>query len=99
MHEYHIKNREILSEKKKIYRANNKDKICEQKKIYREMNKEKICERSKKYYEANKEIINEKNKQKITCECGSICRRNDLRRHERTKKHIDFINNQNSNPI
>ena len=99
MHEYHIKNREILSEKKKIYRANNKDKICEQKKIYREMNKEKICERSKKYYEANKEIINEKNKQKITCECGSICRRNDLRRHERSKKHIDFINNQNSNPI
>ena len=40
-----------------------------------------------------------KNTQKITCECGSICRRNDLRRHERTKKHIDFINNQNSNPI
>ena len=84
MDEYYIKNRE---------------KIVEKGKIYREINKEIISERMKKIYEANKEITSEKRKEKVTCECGSICRKDGLREHKKTIKHIDFINNQNSNPI
>jgi len=52
-------------------------------------------EYKKEYYEENKEQILEKqkeyNKEKITCECGSICRQGDISHHKKTKKHIDFI--------
>jgi len=34
-------------------------------------------------YQKNKEKINEK----ITCPCGSVVSKKDIRRHERTKKH------------
>lgn len=66
-------------------------------------NKDKI----KEYYEINKEKINLKRKKKIRCACGSYIRRSDLRRHEKTKKHIrfikaqinDLVNNFNNNLI
>ena len=54
------------------------------------------------YYIRNFKCINKNiplRKVKVTCECGSICRKDGLREHKKTKKHIDFINNQNSNPI
>jgi len=35
----------------------------------------------------------------VTCECGSICRKDLLVKHKKTIKHTDFINNQNLNPI
>ena len=51
------------------------------------------------YHIKNKEIILEKKKEKVTCECGSICRKDGITEHKKSKKHIDFINNQNLNPI
>ena len=52
----------------------------------------------KEYYQAyrraNKERIKEQDKQKIECDCGSIVRRRDIARHNRTKKHSDYkLNN------
>ena len=46
----------------------------------------------KEWREANKEKISEKRKEKYTCACGSILRKADKARHERTKKHQEFIN-------
>ena len=97
--ENYKRNREHLLEKSKEYSLKNKEKKDEYNKEYQIKNKEKICERRKELYEANKETINEKRKVKVTCECGSICRKDGLREHKKTKKHIDFINIQNSNPI
>ena len=79
----------------KEYNIKNKDKNIEYQKDYQKKNKEKISIRKKAYDEENKE----KRKVKITCECGSVCRKYEIRRHEKSKKHIDFINNQNLNPI
>ena len=46
------------------------------------------------YNQANKERIKERDKQKIECECGSIVRRRDITRHNRTKKHSNYkLNN------
>jgi len=59
----------------------------------------KVNEFMHEYNMKNKEKIEEKRKVKVTCECGSICRKDGLREHKKTKKHIDFINNQNLNPI
>lgn len=47
----------------------------------------------KEHRESNKEKI-EANKEKINCDCGSSFRRSDIRRHERTKKHIAFMDQQ-----
>ena len=63
-------------------------------KAYRQANKEKLKEYKQEYWQANKAEILEQNKEKIECECGSIVRRSDIARHNRTKKHSDYkLNN------
>ena len=76
-HEYYQKNREHISEKKKEYHLNNKDKRNEYHKEYHEQNRDRILERER---------------QKVSCPCGSSVRHSDIRRHERCKKHQDYIN-------
>ena len=73
----------------KIYRENNKDKIKEKKKQYRENNKDKIKEKKKQNYEKNKEQLNQRRKElKFCIICKSSGRKNDFKRHIRTKTHI-----------
>jgi hypothetical protein len=95
---------EIEEEKcRKELQANLNDRRChrteEEKKEYQkeydknyyEANKETKAERNKIYYENNKEKIAEKSKEKMTCVCGSAFRFCAKSRHEKTKKHCDFI--------
>ena len=56
----------------------------EYQKEYREENKEDKKEYNKIYREKNKEQI-------VTCCCGSVCGKYEIRRHELTKKHIKYI--------
>ena len=79
---------EEKKEYKKQYREGNKEKNKE----YRETNKERIQEIKKEYYETNKNTILEKLKEKITCKCGCEVVKHHKARHERTKKHLDLIN-------
>lgn len=79
------------------YYNENKDAIKEHKKQYYNDNQEKILEKKKEYYHNNKEQIAEKNKEQIMCECGSSIRKKELFRHYKSKKHINFINQQQSN--
>lgn len=79
-------------EKYKQYRLDNKEKTKIYDKQYRIDNEEKIKERYKVYYDTNKEKIKERKKLKITCECGSLVRKSDIRKHERSDKHFDFMN-------
>ena len=79
---------EEKKEYKKQYREGNKEKNKE----YREANKERIQEIKKEYYETNKNTILEKLKEKITCKCGCEVVKHHKARHERTKKHLDLIN-------
>jgi group I intron endonuclease len=55
--------------------------------------KKERCERSKKFYEEHKKNILEKQKIKITCDCGTICSIGTKARHNKSKKHQDYINN------
>jgi len=83
---------------KKEWGLKNKERLSEKSKEYREKNKEKLSEKRKEYYEKNKEEISEKHKeyasQKYTCICGLTMRRDSKNRHEKTKKHIRFIESQ-----
>jgi hypothetical protein len=51
--------------------------------------------RQKKYRESNKEIINAKQNQQYTCACGGNYQHSHKSKHERTKKHIKYLEEQN----
>jgi len=63
-------------------------------KEYREDYKEALIQQNKQYRQANRDKIKARKKIKITCECGSVVRKNDIARHRRTHKHQRFINQQ-----
>jgi group I intron endonuclease len=88
-----VLNFEIAGRTKQEYREENKEKYEEYYKIYRSTNNDKIKEYKKEYYVNNKEEVIEKRKEEITCECGSTFRKCDISRHNKTKKHQDFIAN------
>tara|TARA_R110000823_G_C15775121_1_gene484483 strand:+ start:261 stop:830 length:570 start_codon:yes stop_codon:yes gene_type:complete len=71
--------------------------------IHYEKNIKKLLEYYKKYYYDNKEKIKERKKnyreeikKKYTCECGSILSIGKKARHIKTKKHQDYIKNNNN---
>jgi hypothetical protein len=70
-------------EKMKQYREDHKDKH----KQYREDHKDNYKQLHRKWYQDNKEALN----QKGLCQCGSVYSQVHKLRHERSKKHIDFI--------
>lgn len=86
-------NKETIKENNKEWREDNKEKIKEKKKEYHLNNKEKIAEKRKQRYEKNKKEISEKAKQKFNCECGGKYTLHHRARHFRTKKHIEFLEN------
>jgi hypothetical protein len=89
--EYREANKEHLAQIGKEYREVNKDKIKEVKKTYYDANKEKIKERVREYRETNKQVINKKPRHKITCECGKQFLINNKPRHEKSEKHLAYI--------
>jgi len=95
--EYYENNKEKIKVREKIYREQNKEKLqqyreknkektAEYDKKYRQNNKEKLKVRDKLYYENNKDRL----KETLTCSiCGSIVRKDGIKRHQRGKKCLD----------
>jgi hypothetical protein len=86
----------------KQYNEENKEKITEYRKEYYNMNKETHCQQMKQHYEANKEVIKERHKkyyvtnkekfnQKYKCKCGGQYTHTNKTKHEKTKKHIQYM--------
>ena len=86
---YYQEHREEILEKKRLYHIENKAIIADKNKIHYQKNREELLKKDKIYYENNKEKI----KEKIICPCGGIYRKTAEARHFRTKKHIEFIEN------
>ena len=85
-------NKNYLKEYRKNHYHKNKEKNTLQNKIYRENNREKIKEIHKRYREKNKEKIRENTKQKVKCNvCDCMIRKCGIRRHEKSKKHINNL--------
>ena len=63
-----------------------------QKKEYYERNRDKIKERDRERYWKNRCSILEALAETFCCQCGSVCRKADKARHERTKKHQTYVN-------
>lgn len=91
--EYREENRELIRERDKIYYENNRELLLEKKKVYRENNREILSEKKKINYYKNRELLLEKKKQKVCCcICGSFVGKDDLCKHQRTQKCINFKN-------
>ena len=103
---YYQNNRNALNLKTRKYYENNKSKIKEQNKIYRDKNKEKQKEYQKQYSKdykgKNKEKIKNDNKEyyeriknklteKHNCPCGSCIQKREIRNHEKSKKHLAYL--------
>ena len=75
---------EATKEKTKIrvreYYLNN----CEKNKLQR-------TEYAKQYWQLNREEIIKKTAEKVQCNCGSTVRKDDLKRHKTSKKHLNFM--------
>jgi hypothetical protein len=89
--QYYEDNREKLQEHLKEYREDNREKKQKYNKEYRDNNKEKIQENMEEYYETNKTTILEKKRKIVKCECGCEVVKQNIKQHQRTKKHIDLM--------
>jgi hypothetical protein len=82
--QYRIDNKEKNKEYYKEYYNNNKEYCLQYEKQYYNDNKEYKKEYNKQYYNDNKE----KTKEKVICECGCEIRKDILKRHQKTTKHL-----------
>ena len=55
-------------------------------------NKEELALKKKQYRQDNQTKYNEYNMRKFKCDCGSTYSYSQKARHERTNKHIKYIN-------
>ena len=55
---------------------------------WRKQHPEKITEYCQRYYAANKQKRHDYCTEKVTCECGTIVSRVNLRVHRKSKQHI-----------
>ena len=92
---WYEENLDYCKEKNRKYKEENLDKIKENNKKYYDENLDKIKENKKKYYEKNSDCFKEKNRITINCEiCNCIITKCNLTRHEKSKKHLNNLINQ-----
>lgn len=96
---YYEKNKEICNEKSNLYYHNNKEYFEKKRKEYYELHKEELAQKKKIYRELNKDKIKEQNSEVIKCLCGSSFTKKSKARHEKTLKHLDYINDLTNKPI
>ena len=101
LQEWKEDNAEKMREYHKQYREEHGETLREHHRQYWNEKKDGINERRHENYSNNKEIFKEqrekhreRRREKVECECGSSVCRSDLSTHRRSKKHQEFINNQ-----
>jgi hypothetical protein len=110
--QYRKNNYEKLSKDQKIRRENNKDYIKEWKKQhyeankgairakhkeYREKHRDVVLEKKKRYYHQNREKILQQMVEEVVCTiCGCTGLKTNIKRHERTKKHLQALEQQSN---
>ena len=92
---YREMNKDKMKYVQKQYRANNIEQAKEYKRLHYEKNKDKIKEQVAMYNLINKEKVTARQRQEIICECGVTYTRNHKARHQKSIKHIKFIDQQN----
>ena len=92
--QYRIENKDSIKIYKKEYSILNRDSIKEYMKQYQETNKEIIREKRRIYGEENKEKIKTFKNNLDLCRCGSMCTHCNMKRHEKSKRHLLWLNDE-----
>jgi len=87
---YHIERIKCVN---KLMPIRTKQEHCEYKKNYYETNKEYLALNRKIYELDNKEKIKTRKSTEYICECGKSISANNKARHEKTKFHLNYVNN------
>ena len=99
--DYQCDNKEQLNQRERFY-VENMDCVnkCipgrtrkEYGKEHYQNNRELLCEKAKIYRESHKYKIRENNKEKHNCECGGKYTTCNKSRHLKSKKHINYLEN------
>lgn len=69
-----------------------KKRIENSKQHWIDRNRSSIIEYHKEYNERNKQRIKEIGEQRVTCDCGLVCRKDQIQRHSRSNKHTKRLN-------
>ena len=85
-------NWESIREYKHNWHSENKDRINNTKKDKYQERREEILTKCKKYYQDNIEERRQTRNRLCKCICGDTYTYAHKARHERTKKHIDYVN-------
>ena len=88
---YRENNKENKEKYDTNYRINNKEQIKIKNKIRYQENKEQIKEKIKSYRNNNKDKIKKRKSKKIICCCGCIIAIDGIRKHKRSKNHINLL--------
>ena len=88
---YYELHKDHIIQQTKQYKATHKEFYADYHNQYYEQHKDIIKTRSKIIYEANKEAKEEIAKQPFTCQCGANIRTDNQRRHGKTAKHLNYI--------
>ncbi len=92
-------NKRIEGRTIKEYKIDNKEELKEKDRQYYIKNKETMDAKTLEYYRTNRDKFLEKNNEKIPCECGCMITRINISRHKKGTKHINLMNDLNSNII
>ena len=93
--EYQQDNKEKIAKYHKEYQQDNLETIVNYRKDYYQDNKEKLAKNVIIYRQNNLEAIKAQKSKVVICECGIKYTHNHLKRHKRTKRHIDLMNKLN----
>ena len=93
--QYREDNKGKINERAKEYSIIHKQEILERVKKWQDNNQDKVTEYKKKCFEKNKERYMEMAREEIVCECGCKIQRQEMNRHKKTKKHMNFLNQIN----
>jgi hypothetical protein len=89
--QYKEEHKEEIQLYKQQYVEEHKEEIQQYQRQYAEEHKEELQQYRQQYYEEKKEEILERMSVKYTCECGTTLRLCNKSRHNRTKKHLTFL--------
>ena len=85
-------NRCIPTRTPKQYHETHRDEILQRHKQYHETHRDEILQYQKQYRETHRDEISQYKKQHYTCECGSTIGIVEKARHNKSKRHIAYIN-------
>ena len=89
--DYYEKNKEHIQQIQKAYRDTHKEQMKE----YAQKHSERKNETARKRWEEHKDQHSERRKEIITCLCGCVVRKDGIKRHEQSQKHLDHCKQAN----